>query len=96
MRISVVVAAAALAFSAATVNAQDREGIDDTPSGGAMAVDLLIIRPVSLVATVAGVGLFILNLPLSIIQGEPPIDAAQKLIVGPARYTFERPLGEMN
>ncbi|HUP91416.1 MAG TPA: hypothetical protein VM074_04150 [Solimonas sp.] len=97
MKLIALCAAAALTFGAATASAEDyREGIDDSPSAGAMAVDLLIIRPVGIVATVAGVGLFILNLPLSLIQGEPPTEAARKLIVEPARYTFQRPLGEMN
>lgn len=69
--------------------------IDGKPSAGAMAFDLLVVRPVSLVATVLGTGLFFLSVPLSIIQGEPPGDPAKKLVVEPARYTFDRPLGEM-
>jgi hypothetical protein len=97
MKRTALIAAAAFALAAATAApAQDyREGIDDTPSAGAMAFDLLIARPVGVVATVAGVGLFVLNLPLSIIQGEPPAEPARRFIVQPARWTFQRPLGEM-
>ncbi len=91
------VAAAALTLAAANAAAQtSRDGIDDTPSASAMAFDLLIVRPLGLVATVAGVGLFVVNLPLSLVQGEPPIEPARKFIVEPARFTFERPLGDMD
>ncbi|HSW13247.1 MAG TPA: hypothetical protein VLI06_10445 [Solimonas sp.] len=89
-------AAAILALSAAAAHADEyRDPATDKPTAGAMAVDLLLVRPVSLVATVLGVGLFVLNLPLSIVQGEPPVDPAKRWIVEPARYTFDRPLGEM-
>ena len=83
-----------LAFSS-TVSFGDeyRESIDGKPSAGAMAFDLLIVRPVSLVATVLGTGLFVLSVPLSLIQGERPSDPAQKLVVEPAKFTFDRPLG---
>ena len=68
---------------------------DSAPSAGAMAFDLVVIRPLSLVATLLGSGLFLLQLPLDLIQGTPPVDPAQKLVVEPARYTFDRPLGVM-
>lgn len=71
------------------------EGPDDTPSGGAMAFDLLIVRPVSLVATVVGTVLFVVSLPLTVIQGNVE-DPAEKLVGDPARYTFTRPLGQMD
>lgn len=86
-------------FLGLSVSAANAQSFDDNfvekPSAGAMAFDLLIVRPLSLVGTVAGVGLFAIVLPLSIIQGEPPKDAAERLIVEPARYTFTRELGKM-
>lgn len=90
-------AAAALLLSsfAAVADDADRDGIDDTPSAGAMAFDLVLVRPLGLVATVLGTGLFILQLPLSIVQGELPSDPAKQLVVKPAQYTFTRPLGQM-
>ena len=48
-----------------------------------------------LLVTVLGTGLFVLQLPLSLIQGTPPSDPARKLIMEPAKFTFERPLGAM-
>lgn len=83
-----------LSVSAASAQTVD-EGFVEKPSAGAMAFDLLFVRPLSLVGTVAGVGLFAIVLPLSIIQGEPPKDAAERLVVEPARYTFTRELGKM-
>ena len=96
MKITTILLAAALTVASATAQADEmRDGIDDSPSATAMAADLLIIRPISLVATVLGTGLFILQLPLSIIIGEPPTEPARKLVAAPARYTFSRPLGHM-
>lgn len=96
MKFISVFAAAALLCAAATAQAEEiRDGIDDAPSATAMAFDLLLIRPVSLAATVVGVGLFVAQLPLSIIIGEPPAEPAKKLVLEPASYTFRRPLGHM-
>lgn len=98
MRKSIFSAAAGAALvlcSSLAVADEYSDSLDGSPSAGAMAFDLLIVRPVGLVATILGTGLFVLQLPLSLIQGEPPSDPAKKLVVEPARYTFDRPLGEM-
>lgn len=88
--------AATLAVCSSLAHADEfRETIDGSPSAGAMAFDLVIVRPLGLVATVLGAGLFVLQLPLSIIQGEPPSDPAKKLVTEPAKFTFDRPLGVM-
>ena len=94
-RIHSVAAAAVLALCVGSAQAQVTEDVDTAPSAVAMAADLLIVRPVSLVATVLGAGLFVVQLPLSIVQGEPPSEPARKLIVEPAKFTFSRPLGDM-
>jgi hypothetical protein len=97
MKFTTLVAAATLALSSQVALAADyTQEADDTPSAGAMAFDLLIVRPVSLVAMVGGVALFVVDLPLSILQGEPPSAPADRFIVGPAKFTFQRPLGQMN
>lgn len=72
--------------------AADDYASTDTPSAGAMAVDALLVRPLGLVATVLGTGLFIVSLPFS-LTGMNVEKADQRLIVEPARYTFQRPLG---
>lgn len=67
--------------------------IDDSPGAGAIAFDLLFVRPIALVTTVAGAGLFVLSVPIGAVQGDP-LQAAEPLVMQPARYTFTRPLGE--
>lgn len=64
-----------------------------TPSAAAMGVDVLLIRPVSLVATVLGTGLFVISLPFSLL-GQNVDEAAAALVGEPAAYTFLRPLGD--
>ncbi|NGY05519.1 hypothetical protein [Solimonas terrae] len=87
--------AAVLAMTIGSAHAQVTQDVDTSPSAVAMAADLLIVRPLGLVATVLGTGLFVLQLPLSVVQGEPPADPARKLIVAPAQFTFSRPLGDL-
>ena len=99
-RVRQLTLAAALILANSSALAQQAPVIEEpapdvAPSAGAMAFDLVIVRPLSLVATLLGSGLFLLQLPLDLIQGTPPIDPAQKLVVEPARYTFDRPLGVM-
>jgi hypothetical protein len=95
MKVVTLTAALVLMVSASALQAQDREGIDDSPSAGAMVFDLVLIRPLSLVATTLGVGFFVVSLPLAVIQGEWPRQTAENLVLEPARYTFLRRLGEM-
>ena len=58
-----------------------------------MGVDLVVVRPIWFVATVLGTAAFIVSLPFTILGGNTS-EAAQKLVVAPAKYTFTRPLGE--
>lgn len=92
---SFVVAAAITVMAMGSAQAQVTQDVDTAPSAVAMAADLLVVRPLGLVATVLGTGLFVLQLPLSLVQGEAPADPARKLVVAPARFTFSRPLGDL-
>lgn len=61
-------------------------------------VDVLIYRPVGLVATLAGTALFVGISPLTGLAAiSPPHDAFKKmagiLIWAPAKFTFDRPMG---
>lgn len=58
-------------------------------------VDVLLIRPVSLVGTIVGTALFVVALPFSIPSGSVKM-TAKKLIVEPFKFTFTRPLGEFD
>lgn len=55
-------------------------------------MDILAVRPVSLVATIVGTALFIVSLPFS-IPSQSVGSTAQTLIVEPFDYTFTRPVG---
>ena len=63
-------------------------------SGEKMAADILLVRPVGIIATIFGSAVFVLALPFSLLGGNT--DATyQSLIVAPAKYTFKRPLGDI-
>jgi hypothetical protein len=78
-------------FATATI-AGDQVVREDI-SGEAMAADTVLLRPLGLVSTVLGSALFVVSLPFSLLGGNTG-DAAQKLVVDPAKYTFNRPLGD--
>lgn len=63
------------------------------PSAAAMGFDVLLVRPLSIVATAAGGGLFLLSLPFSAL-GLNTDEAAVRLVGEPATFAFLRPLGE--
>ena len=71
----------------------DERYAGEPPSAAAMSADLLLIRPLSLVATVVGTAVFVVSLPFSLL-GQNTEDAAQQLVVRPGEYTFVRPLGD--
>ncbi len=58
-------------------------------------LDVMILRPVSMVSMVVGAGLFAVLAPISVFTVWDEIDdVANGLIISPARFTFGRPLGE--
>jgi hypothetical protein len=59
----------------------------------AMTVDLIFLRPLGLVATVAGTLVFVVALPFSALGGNTQ-GALASLVISPAEYTFLRPLGD--
>ncbi|MDN5938342.1 MAG: hypothetical protein L0H83_06735 [Salinisphaera sp.] len=87
----------ALAVAAALFASRPAAAVDSyvntPPSAAAMAVDAVLIRPLSLAATVIGAGLFVVSLPFSLL-GQNTGDAADALVAEPAQYTFLRPLGD--
>jgi len=67
--------------------------VDEENSGALMTADLILARPLGIVATVLGCAVFIVSLPFSALGGNVK-QASQKLIKEPASFTFVRPLGE--
>jgi hypothetical protein len=67
-------------------------GVDD------VVVEILMARPLGLVGTIVGIGVFTAISPLTALaQIAPPHDAFEKtadaLVFAPAWFTFQRPLG---
>ncbi|MEX5666892.1 multidrug transporter [Pseudomonas neuropathica] len=62
------------------------------PPAYAMIGDLLIARPLLVVATVIGAGAFVVSLPFTALGGGIG-DAGQALVVDPAKAAFVRCLG---
>lgn len=85
-------AAAMLAFSPA--HAQNREPVSGDRATD-MAVDLVVVRPLGIVATVIGTAGFILALPFTLPTGSTG-DTAHEWIGAPLEYTFNRPLGNFD
>jgi hypothetical protein len=86
--------AVAVTFTAPPALAFGGDAVIDDASADAMIADLVLLRPAGLVAMVGGSVAFVLSLPFSALGGNVS-EAAEKLVVAPARYTFARPLGHM-
>ena len=59
-----------------------------------MMADILLVRPVGILATVFGSAVFIVALPFSLLGGNTEA-TYQNLVVAPAKFTFQRPLGDI-
>jgi hypothetical protein len=63
--------------------------------GTDMLVDVVIMRPLGLAATLVGTVLTVAALPFTLPTGSVA-DSAREMIVKPAEFTFKRPLGEFD
>ena len=63
------------------------------PSGGVKALDVLLVRPLSLVGSVISTGLFVGTLPLTAPTGVSE-EAAYAMVAAPWRFTGGRHIGE--
>ena len=78
-------------FGSSAIASVDFEKKD--PSAGAMIADFILVRPVGIVALIAGSALFIISLPFSAL-GRNVKAAARSLVIKPAKFAFTRPLGD--
>jgi len=67
----------------------------DDEKGIRMAADLVVVRPLGIVATVGGTVLAIVALPFSLLGGNTD-EVFHYLVVKPATFTFARPLGDFD
>ena len=70
-------------------------GMDDRTNFEAIAADVVIARPLWLVATAAGTALFIVTLPVAAMS-KSVNRTARTLVAKPAQATFTRPLGDFS
>ncbi len=79
-----------LSVSVPAMAAEDQTS--DSPSSLAIVGDALVARPLLLVGTALGAGIFVVSLPFSALGGNVG-ESADLLVVGPAKSTFTRCLG---
>jgi len=77
-----------------SVMAQEETARKET-SAEKIAVDLLLVRPLGLVALALGSVLSLVALPFSLFGGGNHKEVHQKLVVEPAKFTFTRPMGDI-
>jgi hypothetical protein len=65
------------------------------PTADDMIPDVLVVRPISLVASAVGVVIFVVALPVSIPSGSVE-KVGERLVVDPFKYTFVRPIGNFD
>jgi hypothetical protein len=66
--------------------------VDEDPNAAAMIGDFFVARPIGLLMTVGGAGLWLVSLPFTLLAGNAG-EAAETLILGPGEQTFVRCLG---
>ena len=82
--------------TAGQARAETRSAFHHDPSG-AIVADLLVVRPLSLVATAAGGLIFVGTLPFTVWGGKKQVNTVGRhLVVNPALYFLERPVGRFN
>ena len=82
----------AIALLCAAMSAPALAAPEGEPTDGAMMVDLVVARPIGAARTVLGAAVFVVSLPFTALGGGVG-EAAETLVVGPAKETFVRCLG---
>ena len=67
--------------------------LEDGPSAGAMAADLVLARPLGIASTALGCAIYVASLPFSLLGGNSKA-VFKTTVAKPAEFTFKRPLGE--
>ncbi len=73
--------------------ATDAKDTVNPPSAGAMAFDVVLVRPLGIVSLAAGTAFFIVSLPFT-LPSRSVGTAARRLVAEPFKFTFTRPIGE--
>jgi hypothetical protein len=94
-KIIAVLLAVLLSMAATAVAAEADSDSVTGDKGTDMLVDLVVMRPLGVAATVVGAAAFVVGLPFTVPSGSVGKSACV-LVTRPADYTFKRPLGEFN
>ena len=89
---------ASLVFAATTASAYVPADNDisldlEDSTGPAIVLDLVLVRPLGVVATLVGTAFFVVGLPFEAVTRDFATPR-QYLIDDPAHFTFNRPLGD--
>jgi hypothetical protein len=68
---------------------------NEEPTGGDMFLDALVVRPMTLGAAVVGAVTWVITLPFTLFSGNAG-EAGANWVGGPLKYTFTRPLGDLD
>lgn len=71
------------------------DNLDRQNSPMVMTIDLVLCRPLGLVAMLGGTLIFVVSSPFSALGGNIE-EAWDSLVVNPAEYTFKRQLGKFD
>jgi hypothetical protein len=85
-----LLAALVPAAPASTAYAEYDNDVDEA----AVVLDALLVRPLGLASIVIGTGVFIISLPFTLPTRSVGV-AADKLLAEPFKFTFTRPIGEV-
>lgn len=79
----------------AAAELRDSEPMNPETRGVAIVADILLARPFGLAATAIGATLYIVAFPFAAMSGDMT-SPAETLVGEPARFTFTRPLGQID
>jgi len=64
------------------------------PSAAAIIADVIVLRPAGLIGTILGGAAFLISLPVT-VPTKTYKQTGETLFMKPAKFTFNRPLGQM-
>jgi len=84
-----ILLASMIIFTSSAVFAKEK------PDAGNIIGDMVILRPIGVCTLVIGTAFFIVTLPIAVIS-QSTKQTAEVLVADPFKYTFTRPLGEID
>ena len=95
MKLKLTVLGCVLALLASGTPAAWAQDSYASAESGAIAADIIVVRPFCLLATILGSAVFVVGLPIA-ATSKSVRHSAHALVVRPAHATFSRPLGDMD